>query len=68
MTKIKDGWHKAVGRRVYVENGVVVKALTFDGQRTVYPYKVNRGGYDRAEGLTLGALRCRIYRKNIVFR
>jgi len=68
MTKIKDGWHKAAGRRVYVENGAVVRALTFDGQRTVYPYMVSRSGYDRAEGLTLNALRCRIYRNSIVFR
>lgn len=37
---MKDGWHDTKsGISYYVENGLIVRGLSSDGQRTLYPYR-----------------------------
>ena len=45
---ISDGWHTTKsGNSYYVEDGYIVRGMTADGQRALYPYKPSRhGGYD----------------------
>lgn len=36
---MKDGWHETKGGiSYYVENGLIIRGLSSDGQRTLYPY------------------------------
>ena len=63
----KDGWYKVYGRKVYVENGKVRRALTLDGQSAVYPYVEGKyGGLNNISGyLTVSALRSRMARGTV---
>ena len=65
--KSNDGWREVYGRKVYVENGKVIRGLSTDGQRTVWPYEgTNSGGLNNVSGkLTLAALRARTDRGTI---
>lgn len=38
-TRTNDGWHDIAGYRVFVDNGKVVRGISSDGQRTLYPYR-----------------------------
>ena len=67
--KIRDGWHVATGRTVYVADGFAVRGLSRDGQRPLYLYTPARGGgLDRVDGVPFGALRGRLNRGTIVLR
>lgn len=36
---MKDGWHETKGGiSYYVENGLIIRGLSSDEQRTLYPY------------------------------
>lgn len=67
MKKEEDGWHKVLGREVYVEDGVVIRGIKDDprstGQIPAYPYVTcNDGTRTLHQGLSLNALRKRIKR------
>lgn len=66
MKKVyEDGWYKVSGYEVYVEDGVIVRGVSADGQRTTYPYiKCKTGGWDNASRcLTVSAFRSRVARE-----
>jgi hypothetical protein len=66
MLKIKDGWHMIQGHDVYVENGIVKRGITADGQRPVYPYTPCKyGGYETNTWLSVAAFAARCKRGTV---
>lgn len=65
----KDGWHTLNGYDVYVEGNRVKRAISKDGQKTLYPYiACKSGGWDNVSGVfTLDELRGRINRGTAKF-
>ena len=63
--KINDGWHIVSGYEVYVEDGKVLRGLSSDKQRTVYPFRAVRDGWDNDSGLTVAAFRAGVRRGTI---
>lgn len=56
-------WRRCAGHDVWVEDGLVVRGLSKDGTRTVWPYRTSRrGGWERAEGVKLNTLRTGLYK------
>ena len=61
----KDGWHKVYGYDVYVEDGMVKRAIT--NGVTAYPYRSSKnGGWDLDTYMSLDALRAGLSRGTIV--
>lgn len=63
---MKDGWHVIAGHDVYVEDGKVLRGLSTDKQRTVYPYRAVRDGWNNDSGLSVGAFRAGVRRGSVV--
>lgn len=62
---VKDGWHKVYGYDVYVEDGMVKRAIS--NGVTAYPYRASRyGGWDIDTHMSLDALRAGISRGTMV--
>lgn len=60
MKKVKDGWHIIAGKKVYTEDGFIVRGITGVGLqvKTVYPYRAGKnGGWDLWEYMTPDAFR-----------
>lgn len=36
---MKDGWHTIKDNDVYIEDGLIVRGTSKDGQHTTYPYR-----------------------------
>lgn len=66
MKKIKDGWHTISGYTVYVEDGKVLRGLSSDKQKAVFPYRAVKDGWTSASGLTVGAFRSGVRRETII--
>ena len=61
---VKDGWHKVYGIDVYVEDGMVKRAIS--NGHTVYPYrKCAYGGWDIDTYMSLDALRAGLSRGTV---
>ena len=64
---VKYGWHKVYGYDVYVEDGMVKRAIS--NGVTVHPYRVSiYGGWDIDTHMTLDALRAGLSRETIILR
>ena len=62
---INDGWHKVYGFDVYVENGIVNRAIS--NGVTAYPYRASKyGGWDIDTYMTLDALRAGLSRGTMI--
>lgn len=64
-TTITDGWHTISGYNVYVEGGKVLRGLSSDKQKTVYPFRAARDGWDNDSGLSVDAFRAGVRRGTI---
>lgn len=66
----KDGWHLVYGYMVYTENGRVLRALSDDGQRALYPYRWSEKLQCRTEctGIALSTLRAGLKTGTIILR
>lgn len=65
-----DGWITVNGYDVYVEGGIVKRAMPPDGMeiKTLYPYRAQRsGGWWKENGLSVSALRSGMKRGTIRF-
>lgn len=65
----KDGWITVGDYDVYVEDGIVKRAMMkyADNYTTLYPYRKSRsGGWDREDNLTVSALRSGMRRGSII--
>ena len=66
MTNQKNGWKKVCGYDVYVEDGMVKRGITSDGQRPLYLYrKAKGGGWDSTSPMTIAAFRAGVNRETI---
>lgn len=64
---VKDGWHKVYGYDVYVEDGMVNRAIS--NLVTAYPYRKSKyGGWDIDTHMTLDALRAGLSRETIIIK
>lgn len=62
---VKDGWHVVYDDVVYVEDGIVKRAIS--NWRVAYPYRKSKyGGWDIDTHMSLDALRAGISRGTIV--
>ena len=62
MAKVKDGWHKFYGYKVWLEDGKVKRAYDPEAneydQKTLFPYREGKhGGYDLDQGMSLETFR-----------
>ena len=57
-----NGWHKVYGMDVFVRDGRVIRGLSVDGQKTVYPYKLIKQYGWTEDCPTLAGLRAGISR------
>ena len=64
--KVKNGWHTISGYTVYVEDSKVLRGLSSDKQRAVFPYRAVKDGWDNASGLTVDAFRVGVRRETII--
>ena len=64
--KVKNGWHTISGYTVYVEDGKVLRGLSTDKQKAVFPYRAVKDGWTSASGLTVDAFRSGIRRDTII--
>lgn len=64
---IKDGWHTIQGYKVYVEDGKVLRGILGEGnsQRTAYPFRRSKNGWDNDSGLTVNAFRSGVKRGTV---
>lgn len=64
--KYADGWHTICGHRVYVENNMVKRGISSDGQKTVYPYRpCKTGGWYCDQTMSVAAFRSAWYRDTV---
>ena len=64
---VKDGWHMVYGYDMYVEDGMVKRAIS--NGFTAYPYRASKyGGWDIDTHTTLDALRAGLSRGTIILK
>lgn len=67
--KALNGWHKAKGYDVYIEDGRIIRGLSADGKKTTYPYRKCRSGdWVNASGISIDAFRAGCRRGTIDMR
>lgn len=66
---LKDGWHTINGCRVYVEKNKVLRGVSDDNYRTVYPYRWTKYGvWTNASGIGVCAFRNGMKRDTVIMR
>jgi len=69
---MKDGWHIVSGLEVYIENDLILRGTKADSNGsavTAYLYRRNRkGGWNKAEPMTIGALKAGLVRGSIALK
>ena len=66
---MKDGWHTIQGRRVYIEDGMILRAIKLDHNSSEVPAHVYRaskyGGWDSTGKITVAAFSAGVRRGTI---
>jgi hypothetical protein len=57
---VKDGWHTIAGKSVYIEKGYIKRGMSDDGQRTTYPYRAVKDGWDNDPYMTPDTFRRKV--------
>lgn len=65
---MKDGWHKVFSRDVWVKDNKVMRGLSYDRQRTVWPYRWDNKlcCWNECVGISVSAFRAGVNRGTIV--